>query len=193
MIFSNDFESAAYKERIFFNNLNHLYQIFPDDKFIIDETHYTDHTRYDYLIHFKNCYKRLIVEIKIRTENFEDYIYETEKHKGLMAAKNLDPDNNTIIYINSTPKGTYIWNIDKIIGKYKIEKKMMNKATMASRTDKKDKSIYLLEPEDARYYEYHWDDKQFIKHIEEKKMAEDKLRRLKRQDKETIESILWGK
>jgi hypothetical protein len=66
-----------------------------------------------------------------------------------MQIKSSDPSNITILYVNSTPSGSYIWNIDDIIGKYKTTMVSMNKSTMNSRTEKKRKSVYLLNPSDA--------------------------------------------
>ena len=43
----------------------------------------------------------------------------------------------------------------------------MNKATMTNKEDKIDKSTYILLTEDAKFYPYHWDEKQFLTHIEE--------------------------
>ena len=193
--FANAFEEAAYKERIYFNNLLKVYpNLFSEDKWIIDQTHYTDYTRYDYVLWSKaNLYKRFIVEIKIRSEAYDNYVYETKKHKDLMKVKNLSPDDIGILYINSTPNGTYIWNIDKIIDNYKPIVKEMNIATMASRTDKEDKKVYMLDPKDATHYQFHFDEKQFNKYIESIKIEEEKKRRAIEGEKMTIEKLLFGK
>ena len=167
-LFASTFEEASYKERLFFNRLNEIYQLFPKQDWHILQTSYTGSDVYDYLISNDNTYRRYIVEIKIREKTFEEgYIYQTSKHKDLTYIKNIDPDNNRILYINSTPIGTYIWEIDKIIHKYKPIKKEMNKATMTNKEDKIDKSTYILLTEDAKLYPYHWDEKQFLTHIEE--------------------------
>lgn len=192
-LFANKFEEAAYKERLFFRNLRKLYNLFPDDKWFICETHYTDTQRYDYLIYTKEGQiKRLIIEIKIRSTVEEDYFYETIKHNSLTKAKNLDPDNNTIIYINSTPEGTFIWNIDKIITNYKPTTRKMNAATMASTTNKEDKDVYCLNKEDAKHYSYHWDEAQFHEHIEALNIKQDKNERRLRSD-EQLFNLLFKK
>jgi len=179
MKFNDGFEEAAFKERIFFNGLRNKFNLFPEENWTIDETHYTNYTKYDYMIHSKKEIKRYIVEIKVRTDNYENYIYESKKHISLSAIKNIDETRNTIIYINSTPQGTYIWNIDKIIHKYKPILKEMNIATMRSRTEKEDKRVYLLKPEDAKFVDYTYDQKDFIKIMAEYKRKEDEKKKPK--------------
>lgn len=193
-MFTNPYEEASYKERLFFNNLIKLYNIFPEDKYYISETPYTDTANYDYIIFDKNKYKRFIVEIKIRTKAFEDgYVYEKNKHQRLTKAKDLDPENNTIMYINSTPNGTYIWNIDKIISKYKLTKREMNSHTVISK-EKENKDVYLLNTQDAfKHFEYHWDDKQYDEHIAEKYVKETKIMNRINEDKNTIFKLLFEK
>ncbi len=162
-MFENKFDEAAFKERLFFRTLNNLYNLFPEEKYLIQELYYNDTSRYDILVSTKEApYKRFIIEIKIRKDKYPEYVYENSKHKALKIAYNVDPENNTILYINSTPDGTYIWNIMKIIDKYKLTHKQMNSQTVISTTDKEDKKTYLLKPEDAfRKYDYKWDEQQF--------------------------------
>lgn len=191
-MFINKFEEAAYKERLFFNNLINLYKLFPIEDWLITETPYTGNDSYDFLVQHKQTYKLFIIEIKIRKTAFSDgYFYETNKHKSLSQIKNINPDYNTILYINSTPDGTYIWNIDNIIDKYKPIKKEMNIATMTS-YEKEQKGAYQLLITDAKHYPYHWDDKQFVPKVEinninnvkiQNKLKEDRciLRKLTRQ------------
>ena len=191
MTFLNDFEKAAYMERIAFKNFIKLYNLFEGDNFDIDIRPYEGNDKYDVLISKHNdgsIYKRYIIELKIRDKDFdsEGYVYETKKHKSLMDIKNLDGDNNEILYINFTPNGTYIWFIDRIIANYKPIRKKMNKATMNSRSDKSNKGTYLLLPKDAKKYEYRWDIRQFNEKIEEEKRKE-----LKKQSKLNEEKDIW--
>lgn len=171
-LFINAYEKASYIERLAFRNFTKLYNLFTNDNVL--ETHYGGNDVYDYLITRKkdNGYKRLIIEIKVRDKIHPTYIYENKKHKSLSKVKAIDSENNTILYINMTPNGTYVWNIDKIISKYKLVDKEMNKATMTSTTDKENKKCYLLNTEDAKHYEYRWDYKQFNEEIEKEKMIE---------------------
>lgn len=157
------FKEASYKERLAFNNWRKLYNLFPEAEWTILITPYDGDDVYDVLVQNRQ-YKRIIIEIKIRGERAtelgldEGFIYETKKHKSLSQIKDLDPDNNTIMYLNFTTKGTYIWNIDKLdLKKTKME---MNKATMAS-NEKENKSVYLLDAADAKFYPYVFDDVQY--------------------------------
>jgi hypothetical protein len=179
--FTNDFEKAAYMERIAFRNFIKLYNLFQGEGYDIDIRPYEGQDVYDVLVSKHNdgsIYKRYIIELKIRDKDFdnEGYVYETKKHKSLTNIKNLDPDNNEILYINFTPNGTYIWFIDRIIGNYQSIKKEMNKATMNSRSDKSNKTTYLLLPKDAKHYQYRWDIKQFNADVEAKKQKEVKVK-----------------
>lgn len=183
-IFSSKFEEASYKERLFFNHWLNLYKQFPKDKYSINQTPYTGNDLYDFFIQNKETYKSFIIEIKIRQSTYpEGYFYETSKHNNLTIAKNINPDNNTILYVNSTPDGTFIWNIDQIIHNYKPIHKEMNITTMTSTQNKINKSTYILKIEDAKYYPYHWDDKQFIKYIEQNNINEIKTHTKLKEDR----------
>ena len=158
------FQEASYRERLAWRNWRKLYNIFPEDSWTVFITPYDGSDVYDVLVQ-NNSYKRIIIEIKIRNEfatqcGLEDgFIYETKKHKSLSMVKDLDPDNNSIMYINFTSKGTYLWNISKL--DLNPVKKEMNKATMNSTDDKQNKSVYLLKAEDAKFYPYIFDDVQY--------------------------------
>lgn len=170
--FLNDFERSAYYERLAFENFIHNYKLFNDkDKWDILITPYYADDVYDVMItkHEKgSVIKRYIIELKIREKSFDDegYVYETKKHNSLTKIKNIDPEHNQILYINFTPNGTYVWNIDECLKEYKPIKKEMNKATMTSRDDKSNKSTYLLLPVSAKKYEYRWDIGQYNKEVE---------------------------
>ena len=161
---TNPFEEASYKERLAFKNWRQLYKLFPEEKWTVFITPYDGVDVYDVLVQ-NNQYKRIIIEIKIRNEFAtkcgleEGFIYESKKHKSLSQVKDLDPENNTIMYINFTTNGTYVWNISKI--DLKPIKKVMNKATMNSKSDKENKTTYLLKVEDAKFYPYIYDDLQY--------------------------------
>ncbi len=194
MEFIDKFEEASYKERVFFTNLCKMYGLFPEERWHLDATPFYEKDKYDYLAFRLNTRKRLVIEIKIReTWYSEGYVYETKKHNALMKIKALDPENITILYVNSTPKGTYIWNIDKIIDNYKPIMKEMNIATMDSRNKKRRKKVYLLQPEDAeKHYAFHWDDKQLTQHFKEKLQREKKVNNTLKQVGYTTRCIFSG-
>lgn len=149
MIFASKHEEASFKERLYFDKMIEEYKIFPTDKWSYFKTSYLGYDDYDYSATNKKTGKRLVIEIKVRDRIWDGYVYEIKKHKKLMEIKKSDPSNITILYVNSTPSGTYIWNIDDIIGKYKPVWIYMNKSTMTSRTEKEKKKVYLLNSSDA--------------------------------------------
>jgi len=157
------FKESSYKERLAFKNWRNLYNLFPESEWTVLITPYDGSDVYDVLVQNRS-YKRIIIEIKVRGELAtqkgieEGFFYESKKHKSLTDLKDLDPDNNTIMYINFTTKGTYVWNINKI--ELKSIKREMNKATMNS-NDKVNKSVYLLDVADAKFYSYVYDDLQY--------------------------------
>jgi len=157
------FKESSYKERLAFKNWRQLYNLFPESEWTVLLTPYDGVDVYDVLIQNRS-YKRLIIEIKIRGEFAtkmgmeEGFIYESKKHKSLTDIKNLDSENNTIMYLNFTTKGTYLWNINKL--DLKSTKLRMNKATMSG-DEKVNKSVYLLDAADAKFYPYIYDDLQY--------------------------------
>lgn len=192
--FIDNFEKASYIERLYFENFQKLYNFFKPERWDISKTSYMDNAPYDILLQEWATYKRLIIEIKIREERFPEYIYETKKHNSLMKVKNLDPTNNTIIYMCSTPDGTYLWNIDNIISKYEKTSLHANKATMDSKTNKVDKRCYLLKPEDAfKHFEYKWDIKQFNEIVMKERLDKEMAEELKRQDRDMMGKFIFGK
>lgn len=194
-IFATPFEESAYKERLFFKNLQHLYNLFTSEEWHVIETPYTDYEHYDFLVykHTPNGYKRYIIEIKIRQSIQDGYFYEQSKHNDLKKVKDLDPDNNIIIYINSTPEGTFIWNIDEILPKYKTTTREMNSHTVVS-NNKENKKVYTLKKEDAfKAYPYHYDEQQFNLHIAEKFVNKEKQLNQINHDKNTLFKLLFGK
>jgi hypothetical protein len=149
MYFTDRFEEASFKERLFFDNLIEEFKLFSPEKWTYYKTSYLGKDTYDYFAQNKITGKKFYIEIKIRDRNWDGYVYETKKHKALMKLKNQDPNNTSILYVNSTPSGTYFWKIDDIIHKYKTTLILMNKATMGGDNKKEKKSVYLLNPDDS--------------------------------------------
>jgi hypothetical protein len=58
--------------------------------------------------------KRYIIETKVRDEHYDELVYEWKKHKDLVEkGKLLD---SSILYLNVTPRGTYLFKISDVIG-----------------------------------------------------------------------------
>lgn len=105
--------------------------------------------------------KRFIIEIKIRDKHYDDLILETKKLKDLKSK--VYDDITDVIYINVTPKGTYLFNVTKLQKENKLttNKLMANKATMNSREHKIEKSVIYLDYNDAKFYPYTFSELQY--------------------------------
>lgn len=110
--------------------------------------------------------KRFIIEVKIRDKHWEDLILETEKLKSLKSK--IFDDKAQILYINITPKGTYIFNLTKLEKQNKLVKNtlMANKATMASRDEKVNKGVYFLNVGDALKLEWTFNENEYKESIQ---------------------------
>lgn len=168
----NPFEIASIKERLAFDTLVSNYNLFSKN-YKVNSTAYDGNDVYDYYIHKYNdnfsIIKRIFIEIKIRSLSgsaLQDaqetgYILETKKFNDLKRIALIDPDAS-IIYVNFTPTGVYFYDLLKLEkeGKLILSKKVMNKATMDSKTKKVNKGCYLLKTELAFvHYPFIWSDR----------------------------------
>lgn len=180
--FSNEFQAAAFKERLAWKNLNKTYTIYNTET-KIDIRPYEGMDPYDIAAHHNNKKQEIdIIELKIRylegtrldMANKEGWFFEKNKYTSLKKIKEMDPDRIKIKYISFTNNGTYIWDIDQLEkeNKLKIGISSMNKATMCSTTHKIDKHRYCLKSEWAQFYPYYWTEEQF--HLELRRMEEEK-------------------
>jgi len=172
MYFSSMIQEASFKERVALHNLEKLYNPFPVELYFKYITSYDGNDYYDalYQRHFEGIIrKRYFIEIKIRDKIFPDYFIEPKKIKDIesVALKNLSKDEFEILYLNFTPEGTFLWNVRNLIdnNKYKMEKRLANKCTMKSRTDKIEKDFFAFEKTDAKFFNYIWDDLQLKSHL----------------------------
>lgn len=172
MFFTSTIQEAAFKERIALNNLEVLYNPFPNEVYFKTITRFDGNDFYDalYQKHKEGTTeKRYYIEIKIRDKVFPDYFIEPKKIKDIegVALQNLSKCEFEILYLNFTPEGTFLWNATNLINnnKYKLEKKWANKCTMKSRTDKIEKDFWAFEKGDAKFFNYIWDDNQMKPHL----------------------------
>jgi len=165
MRFSSDFEKREWLGREALKEIKILY---PDlFKYNIEFT--TDKCIYDafYFIYDENfkIIKRVFIEIKIRDEEYENYILEWKKWNDItnIAKKQLflNDDEYEILYINFTPNSTYLWKV-KDMNKEELITKKMNKATSNSRFNKIDKKTWLLEKSVAKQLKYILNDELLI-------------------------------
>ena len=101
------------------------------------------YSRYD-------CYslsKRLDIELKCRRKHYDTLLLEKDKYDALLAR--AARHDTRPYYINSTPKGIYVFKLKEINPKW--EKKYLPKTTDFSNTNKIDKVVTFLHIKDAHF------------------------------------------
>lgn len=187
------FISASRKERFAFNQFITTYNLFQEkDNYSVYLTPDDGYDVYDAMVqHYADDYntdKRYIIETKVRNVSMnvlEDcktngWILESKKYNSLMKVAELDPEKNDVLYISFNNDQTIVWNLTKLTEKGLLvkSKKTMNKATMASREDKINKSIFLLKEEWGKIYKYRFDEMSYKTHI----TKEQELKEFRRKD-----------
>lgn len=128
----------------------------------------------------QNLIGYFIVEIKVREDRFQDYIFEKKKKDNLLKTKeekdlllkikkvNLECG---ILYINFMWNGVMLWDILELIEKGIIKRgirKEMNKKTIVSRTDKVLKSCYYLKTQEGKYFtDFMFSNKSFLEYYKQ--------------------------
>lgn len=199
------FEIASRKERLAFDTMVKLYNVFPPN-YRINPSPIDGHDSYDYWIHKLNenfsITQRYVVEVKIRSlqgSQLDDarengWLLETKKFNSLKKMLEIDPEMK-ILYVCFTNDGTYFFDLLKLEsqGLLKVSKKVMNKATMNSKTDKINKSIYLLKSEWAsKSYPFIWDDRIYNEEVERLKSIEEKKKNIVKEDINILGKLLFG-
>ncbi len=106
--------------------------------------------------------KSILIEIKVRDNQYDNYILEYNKCRDLcaIAKTNLYLKENeiTFLYICFCPEACYIWNINHYVFNYdQIEwdnDKKFNKSTCKSRDDKINKDHIMLETSNSKKINY---------------------------------------
>lgn len=102
---------------------------------------------YDGLLHIKDengfIIKRIIIEAKVRTADYQSYFLECQKYENLKKMQENHSDY-LIWYVNFTPSGTHIFDLDSItLGP--VKKIEMNSQTFKSRSKKREKAVFTLD------------------------------------------------
>jgi len=95
-----------------------------------------------------DCYSpntRHRIELKCRGKHYETLLIERKKYEALIDKANDNYDEP--IYINSTPKGIYRFNLYFVKPKWEIQ--YHNKTTEFNNTNKIPKEIAMLSVKDA--------------------------------------------
>lgn len=107
-----------------------------DCELTIFYTQIGDKTKFDITIHIydKNAQKIAanIYEIKVRDKHYDELLFEKNKYNSLKKIEKRESDyfpKVNMYYINYTPKGTYLFNINKL-GKIKWGKTYAPKSTV---------------------------------------------------------------
>jgi hypothetical protein len=182
------FIEASTKERFAFNQFITTYNLFQEkDDYSLYLSPVDGYDVYDAMAqHYsddRHTDKRYIIETKIRNVSFnalkeckeDGWILESKKLNSLIKVADLDKERNDILYISFNNDQTIVWNLTKLIDKGLLvkSKKVMNKATMESREDKVNKSIYLLKEEWGKCYKYRFDEISYKAHINKEEELKD--------------------
>lgn len=99
-----------------------------------------------------NVVTKFFIEIKNRSSEYSEFVLEEAKLTELKQVAK-DP-TDIILYINITPKQTYVWNITKLVKEKKLSKgkKEMNKSTCKSTEVKRTKRVRYVDYNDASMF-----------------------------------------
>ena len=121
-----------------------------------------------------NIKKRVLIEIKQRSEDYDEMILESKKYNSLLKYREnlgFNKDEMVLWYLNFTPTKTIIWDLDKIDAKIDVLK--ANKATVDSTTNKVNKSVIYLTPESGKVLPYRLNRKSIMRNIQIEKVLEE--------------------
>ena len=194
MRFTNDFEKREWFGR---QALKELQKKYPDTlKYPLtfsEETYSEYDCRYFVIDEETQSIKRRVwIEIKIRDNNYDEYILEEKKLRSLIRKRDnllLNKDEVQFLYVNFTPDATLIWKIDDDMLN-NSECLVANKATSTSRTNKVNKKVIYLNETTAKRFNYILNEVSLMDNYE----TEYLLPKLKEQIKKKpgLEDILFG-
>lgn len=119
--------------------------------------YFTDSGGYDvydaYVMGFNkdthSCVRRHLIEIKVRDTHYPDLLLEKEKLENLK--KKASESDATVIYISTTPKGSYIFNLTQLESSIQWNKEEHWKSTTDKSKGKKYKWVTYLPITSAKY------------------------------------------
>jgi hypothetical protein len=192
---TNNFIEASKKERWALKNIF-------DKHFKLDkknwewEIKYTDPFKYDdydcVILKYNKGWsiqQRYIVKMKIRETKYPDYLFELKKYNKLKFFLYGDRQSE-ILYINTTPEGTFVWNISKMEKENKLGKIYgldAPKQSMAEKREYINKKGFLLKPEDALFKcNWKWDEGEYIQMLREQEMIRRKTNKIMKKGLESF-------
>jgi len=101
---------------------------------------------------FWDCYSKSLncrIELKCRRKHYDTLLIEKKKYDAMI---NKCTKEETVVYLNSTPKGIYGWNLKNLNVEWEINK--LNPATTDfDRNKKVKKEVGYLNVKQAKQYE----------------------------------------
>jgi hypothetical protein len=97
----------------------------------------------------KNEYIRFLIEVKVRSEVYDEMFLELDKWKELNKIREEISGQFKLLYINYTPKGTYIFDITKMDDFILTKREMKQYSSKESK--RINKKVYLLPLNKAKY------------------------------------------
>jgi hypothetical protein len=98
-----------------------------------------------------DCYSekwKMYIELKCRATHYEELLLEEKKYRTLKVRAGLK--GYSPIYINSTPKGIYVFRLPMTEPNWII--RMMPASTQFANTEKVEKQVYFLKASKANKY-----------------------------------------
>jgi len=166
----NKFHKSSFFERCAFKELSKRFETL--DKWEKRYTPYDSMKPYDvFLTKFNDgsIVGRIAVEIKIRSQVHNEYILEPKKIESIInyfRANSLFEDEYKRLFVNFTPTGTYLWDMN--ICKNKEHKPLFCNKTTANLSYKVNKDVYYLSiSEVLNKVDYIWKEEDAIPYYED--------------------------
>lgn len=144
---------------------NHTFQMTP----IGSKEHYDG-----FLILYDDMWKQersYYIESKIRDRHYDDLLIEKYKIKEIKQLRKESHSDAEILYINFSPIGTWVWNIDKLEREENLKTTTLNcpVTTVGDSNERKDKSVFLLLTEKGKELNWIYTDGEYF--LEQKPRA----------------------
>ncbi len=154
MVNQSDYTERSEKERVVVNQtipniLNNLKEEYTIQYYTTPIDSMDIYDFYIMILKDGSTKKRIIGEVKVRDAHYPDLLLEKKKYNSLK--KKAEETGATIMYINTTPEGTFIFNLSKIINSdIKWIKEDHWKSTTDKSLGKISKSIIYIPIEKAK-------------------------------------------
>lgn len=103
----------------------------------------------------------IVTEIKIRSMVFDNYYIEKQKILGIISYFNnlgFIQSRYKRNFVNMTPTGTYVWNMDIALDGRKLETKRLLKSKGKPELGYVEKEVYSLYKSEAEFIDFIWNE-----------------------------------